>query len=238
MWIRIGISLLIVGAIVIALYFLARSFGLTKISQEELQKLIESTGVWGPLVFIVVSFLQVTFLPIPSTLTIVAGCYLFGALGSFLYSYIGIVAGSLFAFFLGKKIGRPFVNWIVGDKDTVEKYLQRMKHKENVVLFFMFLFPFFPDDVLCAIAGILPVRWITFIIMQVVTRATSIGGNLLFLSGEVIPFHGWGIPVLILLGILSVILFIVCYRKSDQLNELFDRFIRRITKKKEKSAEE
>ena len=39
---------------------------------------------------------------------------------------------------LGRKIGRPFVNWIVGDKETVDYYLKKLKGKETIILFFMF----------------------------------------------------------------------------------------------------
>lgn len=228
---RILLLVIILAVIIIALVLIKNHFNLT---QEKLQDLIAKTGVWGPLVFILVSFLQVTFIPIPSTMTILVGNYLFGAWWSFLYSYIGIILGSLFAFFLGRVIGKPFVVWVIGDKKTVEDYLIKMRGKENVILFFMFLFPFFPDDALCTLAGILPIKWPTFIIMQIVTRAIGIGGNLLFLSGEIIPFSGWGIPVIISLGIIAVIAFVICYKKSDQINELFYKFIEKITRKDKK----
>lgn len=225
---RIFVLVVIIGGIILIGYLLAKHFGINKISREQLQNLIAKAGVWGPLLFILVSFLQVTFIPIPSTVTIVAGNYLFGFGLSFLYSYIGIVLGSIFAFVLGRKIGRPFVNWVVGDKETVDNYLTKMKGKENVVIFFMFLFPFFPDDAICAIAGILPVSLFTFIIMQLVTRATTIVGNLLFLSGEIIPFSGWGIPVIIGLSIIAIIIFIYCFKNADKLNDFFYRFINKI----------
>ena len=231
LYLRIFLLVIIVVGIVVALLLLKKHFNLT---QEKLQELIAKTGAWGPLVFILISFLQVTFMPVPSTMTILVGNYLFGIWWSFLYSYIGIILGSLFAFFLGRVIGKPFVVWVIGDKKTVEDYLLKMRGKENVILFFMFLFPFFPDDALCTLAGILPIKLPTFIIMQIITRAIGIGGNLLFLSGEIIPFSGWGIPVIIILGILAVVAFVICYKKSDQINELFYKFIEKITRKVKK----
>ena len=44
----------------------------------------------------------------------------------------------------------------------------------------MFLLPMFPDDILCSIAGIMPITYSVFIFMQLITRFTSIGGTLLF----------------------------------------------------------
>jgi len=143
---KLLISILIIAGIIVGIYFLFKHFGITNLSKEKLQEFISSTGVWGPLVYILISFLQVNFIPIPATVTIVAGCFLFNPWLCFLYSYIGILSGSLVSFFLGRKLGKPFVYWIVGDKEVVENYLMKLKGRENILLFFMFLFPFFPDD--------------------------------------------------------------------------------------------
>ncbi len=238
MIIRLLISLLIVGILILLLYLLFRHFGLDKLTKEQLQEKIASYGAWGPIAFIILSFLQVTFIPIPSTITIVAGSYLFGGLLSFIYSFIGIMLGSLFAFFLGRKLGRPFVNWVVGDKETVDYYLKKLRGKETVLLFFMFLLPVFPDDALCAIAGIMPIRYSVFTMMQVFTRITSIGATLIFMSGEIIPFHGWGIAVLVILGILSIVAFILAYKNADKINDKLiaftDKFFSKKSKKKAK----
>ncbi|MEG1395203.1 MAG: VTT domain-containing protein, partial [Clostridia bacterium] len=57
------------------------------------------------LIFIAIQFLQVTVIPIPSTITTMAGGIIFGFWKSFFYSMIGIISGSMFAFFLGRKFG-------------------------------------------------------------------------------------------------------------------------------------
>jgi len=230
--IRISISILVIALIVIGVYFLFKHLGFNNISKEKLRDYISSTGPWAPLVFILISFLQVTFIPIPSSVTILAGSFLFGPGLSFLYSYIGILLGSFLAFFLGRIIGKPFVNWIVGDKETVEKYLKKLKGKETVLLFFMFLLPFFPDDALCAIAGILPISWPVFIAMQLISRATSIFGNILFLSGEFIPYNTtWGIVTITILSILGIVAFIFCYKYSEQIQTFIINFISKHSKK-------
>ena len=232
---KLELSTLVIGIVVVIIYLILKAFNFPSINQEMLQDFISSTGVWGPLVFIAVSFLQVTFVPLPSTVTIVAGSWLFGAGYAFLYSYIGIILGSLFAFFLGRKIGRPFVNWIVGDKETVDKYLNKLKGKEVVIVFFMFLFPFFPDDALCALSGILPINWFQFIFIQLVTRATSIGGNILFASGEFIPYtETWGIITLVILSIIGIIAFIISFKYAEKIQNFFYKFIDKISFKKRK----
>lgn len=228
---KLLLSAFVIGLVIFGAYLLFRYFGWTDLSREQIQDFIASKGAWGPTIYVLLSFLQVTFVPIPAALTIIAGNYLFGPGLAFLYSYIGMMFGSAVAFALGKWLGRPFVNWVFGDKESVENYLRKMIGKENVILFFMFFLPFFPDDALCSLAGILPISWFGFMMMQVVTRATSIGGTLLFMSGEVIPYHGWGIVVLMILGVLALIAFIICYRNAEKLQEAFYKLFRRSEKK-------
>jgi uncharacterized membrane protein YdjX (TVP38/TMEM64 family) len=179
-----------------------------------------------------------TFVPIPGAVTILAGNYVFGAGQSFLYSYIGMLAGALFAFALGRWIGRPFVNWIAGGKEKVDEWLLKLKGRENVLLFFMFFLPAFPDDILCSVAGILPIGWLGFTVMQIITRATSVGATLLFMSGEVIPFNEpWGIAVLAVVGVLAVLAFIISYRNAERINSALERLADKIVGKFKKKKE-
>ena len=234
---RLIISLLIIGLVILGGYFLLKALGFLDMTVEEVRDLVSSTGVIAPLVFVFISFLQVTFVPIPSAITIVAGNYLFGPWLAFLYSYIGIFIGSVFAFVLGRKIGRPFVNWIAGSSEKVDEWIGKLKGRENVLLFFMFLLPFFPDDILCAIAGAISVRWSTFMIMQIFTRATSILGTLFFMSGEIIPFHGWGIAVLAVVAVVFIVAFVLSLIYSEKINEFFGKVIDKIAGKNKKENE-
>ncbi|MBQ8726039.1 MAG: TVP38/TMEM64 family protein [Clostridia bacterium] len=225
---RLVASALIICAIVAISYLVLYLMGWTKLTQEQLQGYIESTGAIAPLIFALVSFLQVTFIPIPGAITILAGNYLFGAMQSFIYSYLGMLLGAMFAFFLGKIIGRPFVNWVVGSPKKVGDWLKKLKGRQNVILFFMFLLPFFPDDILCTVAGLLPMTYGGFFIMQAITRATSIGFTLLLMSGEIIPYHGWGLVCLGGIAAACIVAFILSMKYSEKINDFFVKTINKL----------
>ena len=231
-------KLIVTGAgivfIIGLLYLLFYKLGLTNIGQEELQEFISSTGVIAPLIYIIVTFLQVIVIPLPTTIAVLVGSYLFGPLLAFLYSYIGLVAGSLTAFYLGKVLGRPFINWLSGGKEETDKWMGRLHGKETIVLFFMFLFPMFPDDLLCAIAGISPISFLGFLFMQIVTRATTVISTIIFMSGDIIPFNSWGIPVIVAGFVLCFVAFIYCFKNSDRINNYFKKLNDRLFKKKNK----
>lgn len=221
--IRLVASLFTIGISMLLLYFLFKHLGLTNVTREGLQDYIKEKGALAPIIFILATFLQVTIIPIPSTLTVLAGNYLFGPWVSFLYSYVGLLAGSYLAYILGRVLGRPYLNWVAGDKKKVDLYLLRLKGKENIALFFAFLFPFFPDDLLCSVAGMVKTPPLTFTIMQLLTRATSVGATLLFMSGEVIPYTQWGILIIALLIVLSLIGLFLGMKYSSQINDFLDK---------------
>jgi len=232
---RLALSVLVIALILVGIYFLFKALGITELTREQIQDFISSTGAVAPLVFIGISFLQVTFVPIPGMVTILAGNYLFGIALSFLYSYVGMLIGSIVAWWLGRLIGRPYVNWVAGGSEQADEWLKRLKGREKVFLFFAFLLPLFPDDLLCSVAGILPISFSVFMIMQIITRATSIGASLLFMSGEIIPFHGWGLVVLGVVAVLIILAFILSLKYADKINAYFDNFINKITKNKHRN---
>ncbi len=220
---RLFLSLLGLSLLLFLIWMILRHFGLTDLTTEQIRAYIAERGAFAFLAFVLLSFLQVTFIPIPSTVTVLAGNLLFGPWLSFFGSLLGTWIGSSLAFFLGRRIGRPFVNWVIGDGDTVDKYLKKAHGREFVVFFFMFLLPAFPDDALCAVAGVTKLRWPQFLLIQAVCRPVSIAGTLFFMTGEIIPYDGWGIALLLGLGALSLLAFLFAYRRADRLQAFFDR---------------
>lgn len=232
---RVLSVLLLVAVIALCLFLLFRA-GLLSLTREELQERLASYGALAPLAFLIVTFLQVTFVPLPSTVTILGGSYLFGALPSFFYSYIGLLSGAVVAFWLGRLLGKPFVDWLVGG-ERVDRLIARARGRETVLLFFMFLLPAFPDDVLCLVAGLLPIRFRTFLLMQLPTRALTIGVTLLFFSGEVIPFTGWGIAVMAVAIVIGVTIFVLSLVYTERLNALAARLSARLHPRHQKKGD-
>ena len=233
--IRLLFSIIIIFSLIIVICLILKILNINDITQEKLQQIISSYGALGPIVFILLSFMQVIILPIPGAVSVLAGSYLFGPWLSYLYSFIGVFSGSIISFCLGRKFGRKFVYWIVQDKEFIDFYLSKFKGKETIILFFMFLLPAFPDDALCAIAGITPISFKIFVFIQIITRITTIGSILFFMSGEIIPYHGWGLIILFSLAITIVILFILAIKNAELINNKLINIINKLTiKKKEK----
>lgn len=190
---------------------------ITKINSiQALREYISQFGNMAVFLFILFCFLQVVVLPVPGSVTVAAGVALFGPLKCTIYSFIGIVLGSIVAFAIGRWIGYKAVKWIVG-KDSLDKWLEKLKGKDYLILSIMFLLPLFPDDILCFVAGLSSMTWGYFLIMIVVTRALSVVTT--SYSIGLIPFNTWwGILIWIVIAVLIIVSFWLVCKYSDRID--------------------
>lgn len=199
----------VVASLVLALYLIYMLTGLAQKFDDfdALKSFIVGSGFWGYAVFVGLTIFQVVILPIPAALTILLGVAIYGATVSFVLSTIGTIIGSIISFALGKIFGRRLCNWMFGEEKT-EKYAKLLGEKGRFLFIIMLLFPAFPDDMLCMIAGITTMSYGYFTVVCALTRPVMIGLTA-YLGSGVIPFEGWGIPVWIALACLMFVMFIV-----------------------------
>lgn len=198
---------------------------------EDFRKFISGFGAYAVLLFILIQFLQVVVLPIPSFVTVGAGVLLFGPFLGSIYSCVGIIIGSLFAFVLGRVFGVKIARWLIGE-DTLKKWLNKIKGKDKLVLTFMFLFPFFPDDVLCFVCGVTSMSSIFFVVMIFIVRIITVFVSSYSMNNSLIPYDTWwGILLWIafFIGVLTASYLI--YKKGDVLEKLLKRKTKNIKKK-------
>ncbi len=228
---RVAVSLVLLALLFLIVYFILRIFGIQNITKENIEKFVGKFGAWAPIIFIFISFLQVTFIPIPSTVTVLAGSYLFGAVPSFFYSFIGITLGAFVAFILGRVIGRRFVAWVVGGEERLDMWQRKLVGREHALLWIMFFAPLFPDDALCAVAGLVKISYLEFAAMQFITRTISIGSTLFLMSGEIIPYHGWGLALIIVIGVLFTALSVLSLIYYEKVADFINKITLKIRKK-------
>jgi uncharacterized membrane protein YdjX (TVP38/TMEM64 family) len=195
-------------------------FALVK-DETAFREYLQTKGKWMPVLYIVLQYLQVVILPIPSVVSTLAGVALFGAFKTIVYSLIGIILGSITAFFIGRKLGNKAVSWMIGQEE-LNKWQKRLKGKDNFILTVMFLLPMFPDDVLCFIAGLSSMSNKYFLIMIVLSRIVSVSTTCY--SINFIPFNTWwGLLIWGVLFALIIVSFIWIYKNLDKLQNKFQQ---------------
>ena len=141
-------------------------------NMEELKAIISSAGFLSYFVFALLQFLQVTFIPLPASVTTIVGVVLFGPIKAFIVSLLAILCGSLVAYFIGKMFGSKILPWAIGQNKADE--ISSLLGKGKIAFFFMMLFPFFPDDLLCLLAGVSKMDFRFFLVVNLITRTLGL----------------------------------------------------------------
>lgn len=183
-------------------------------SVEELREWIAGFGAAAGVVYFVLQLMTVIIAPIPSNVSTAAGALALGFWPGFLLGASAVVVGSLIVFTLAKRLGEPFVRRFVNQK-TLQKYMPVIEKKRDAFMFLALLLPFFPDDLLCILAGLSGMGTMRFFVIALVTRpwglvvASAVG------SGAIsMPLWGWA---LIVLGAVALMIFGLKY--GDVLEE-------------------
>ena len=153
-------------------------------------------------------------------MTALAGALLFGALFAFLLTWAAVVLGSFVVFLLARRLGQAFVDRFVS-QTLSDRYLEVIHRKRDVFLAMAFLFPFFPDDILCILAGLTEISLPRFLVLVILFRpwgllvASAVGGS-------VVSIPLWG---MVLLGLGGLSIFLLGMKYGDRLEEaLLHRF--------------
>lgn len=201
---------------------------------ESLQNFIKGKGVYSGIIFVLIQFLQVVAVPIPGVVTVTAGNLLFGVFWGSVLSYIGIILGSVTAFIIGRKFGNKLVIWIAGE-EQVNKFLNMLKGREKVMFTMIFLLPFFPDDILCFVAGLTSMSLFFFSAMAMTTRIVTIAATSLFaqfvkfllVSKSVLGYVG-----LVLVGVIMLVIFLLTLKFGDKIQSYFEEKFNKLFKRK------
>jgi uncharacterized membrane protein YdjX (TVP38/TMEM64 family) len=204
-------------------------------SVDDLRNFISGFGIYADLIFVLIQFLQVAILPIPGVLTVGAGVLLFGPLKATILSSIGIILGSIVAFFIGRIFGHKVVSWLVG-KDNLNNTINKVKGKDKVLLFTMFLLPFFPDDILCFVAGLTSINFRFFFYTTLITRLISTSVASFSLNNNFIPYNTWwGIVLWIIIFISTLIFVHLIFKHGEKIETHIKKLFKKHKNKKKTS---
>ena len=158
-----AIKIVTVAGIVIIVLFII--YGIqTKIfiSQSALEIFLGRFGVWTPIIFILFQAVQVVFPAIPGGIGFLVGTVIFGSVKGFFLNYIGICLGSIAAFLIARKYGKPIIESLFSFK-LQKKYAHWTEDKKFTTWFAIAIFmPIAPDDYLCYMAGTTKMSFETF----------------------------------------------------------------------------
>ena len=128
------------------------------ISFENVRTFVEKNKFLSFFVFILLQVLQVVIFIIPGDVINATGGFVFNIFIGFLLSFIGVVLGSIIAFYISRTLGYNFINKFV-KKEKLDKIVSFFESNTGFVSLFIFCnLPFVPKDVLMYGAGLTPLK--------------------------------------------------------------------------------
>jgi uncharacterized membrane protein YdjX (TVP38/TMEM64 family) len=222
--VRLVIALCALGIVIVCVSWLALSDHYFQIAWQSLQDIfqgrdqlreyVQSWGSLAPVAFMSIQALQVLIAPIPGELTGVVGGFIFGTWRATIYSTIGLTAGSVMAFLAARVVGQPLLKLVISP-DTMSKF-DKITHGRGVAaIFFLFLLPGFPKDLLSYFLGFSPMKFGTFVLICAAGRLP--GTALLGASGSALFKENWWL--IAILSSICVIAFLIAYWKKEELQK-------------------
>ncbi|MGN1222074.1 MAG: TVP38/TMEM64 family protein [Christensenellales bacterium] len=204
-------TLILIG---IGAYFILRAFGLNNI--ETLRK-VANNGIVGAFIYILLQIFQVIFLPINTTMFTIPAIIIFGPFKAFIISWIGCALGSIAMFLIARIWGVKVLKWLVGEEKAT-KYANLLKKGKYLLPIFLTI-PIFPDDIICASAGLGKINFLYFTIVIIITRAIDTACTC-FIGSELIK-SPIGICLLVLFTIIMLIVGILVTKNQEKVDAWF-----------------
>ena len=187
--------------------------------REQIKAFITSFGAGAPFVFIIIQILQILFAPVPGEATGFIGGYLFGVTKGFVYSSIGLSAGSLLNFMVGRFLGKKYVRKLI-PIHYFDRFDTFLKHQGIVVIIIFFIFPGFPKDYLCFFLGLTTLPLKVFIILASIGRMP--GTLILCFQGAYLFEKNYIVAAI--LAAICIVCALAAYRYRDNLYRWVDKF--------------
>lgn len=183
-------------------------------NREALKAYLNALGNWAPAMFVILTAVQVIVAPIPAIALSLAGGYMFGVIPGFSLNMLGLLIGSILAFTLARLFGQPLVMRLVG-VSTYRQFEPVISGKGLWAVMLVFLLPMMPDDALCFLAGLTPMRIRTFAFLVLTCRSPGVLVASLTGSGTLrLPWQLW-----IMVAAVSLVLLYLGWRHSEKLQK-------------------
>lgn len=179
-----------------------------------LESIVTKSGVWSWIVLCVIQFLQVVIIPVPSTFITMLSLKMYpdNLWLLFVVTLCVILLGVIVTYFIGRKWGKKAVMWCAGSEEEYNKWLRVLKCKKTNVLYLAtIIFPVFPDDMLCLLAGSIKMNFGWYLTANAIGRAVGLL-TFMFLF-KVVSNDIWTIIILSILLIVLIIFKIILKRR-------------------------
>lgn len=186
----LAISIILIVALCV---FLGKPVMEFMVDPDKITAQLESLGILGPVVFILLNIVQVLLAIVPGGPFEVAAGALWGPVWGTIMCDIAMSTGGVITFLFARKFGMKFVElFTTREKIESVKFLKANK-KSTTLLFLFFLLPGTPKDLMCYVVGLSNLKLSTWIWINLIGRFPAI--LLSALGGSALGDQKYGIVI-------------------------------------------
>ncbi len=174
----------------------------------------------------VFQIIQIVISIIPGQVFQMAAGYLYGFWPALLFAMAGAILGTSISFTLAKVLGRDFLHIFFGE-EKMSYYIERINSKKMyAIVFFLYLIPGIPKDMVSYAAGVSEIKFKPFVIVSAIGRLPGMVGCLLM--GDMMMEENYAGAIVI--GFFAIVAFCVCIAFRKKIQVLLDKFYQKIIK--------
>ena len=171
-----------------------------------------STGWVLWVVLWILFFLQTNIINIPAVSLLQISVH--SGLEVLSWQYIVMVmtaymAGCILSYWLGRWFGSKAVKWVAGSEEDFGKWSNFINEKGKIWYLMTVIFPLFPDDILCIIAGSLKMNFGFYTVANLIGRGIGLITMLVVL--KYIGVASGSIPFMLIIWCIGLIAEIIAY---------------------------
>lgn len=152
---------------------------MTETGRAEICSRVESYGMFAPLIFMLLMALQIVIAFIPGGPLELVGGMLFGGVLGLLVTTAGAFVGTLAVYALVRRFGKPLVDFFVPEEKASKFKILQDEEKLSFWVFFLFLIPGIPKDLLTYLVPLTKMRGRDFLVLSTLARFPSLAASVL-----------------------------------------------------------
>ncbi len=137
---------------------------------KSLKEYVNSAGIWGVFILFLIQVIQIVIPFLPGQFIELAVGGLYSPIMALSILSAGLVVATIIIYYLGKWLGRPFINLFLSEKNEEKYNFLKDSHKMEFVFFILFLIPGTPKDVLIFFLPLLNMDLKRFILLSILAR--------------------------------------------------------------------
>jgi uncharacterized membrane protein YdjX (TVP38/TMEM64 family) len=202
-YLRKALVLLVAALIISAAWSSISDF----LQMENITRIVQDLGVFGPVLLGLIQILQVIVAVIPGDFLIVVAGKVYGFTGGFWLNMVSTIIACFVAFFIARWAGRKVVERMVPAK-VLDKWMNVVDEKGSVFFVISFLIPVFPADAMNFVAGLSQISPKKFFLVSVIGRMPKIFLMTLLSSGlQLSPITWMVIGLALVAGLLMYLVY-------------------------------